>query len=172
MKAARDVIVLATGKEKLVSVVAAAGGGTVGVAGTVSVTLLDTHTYAYTGSGVTIEADDNVLVSAKDDTSIVLVTASLAGGFVGVGVAVGVLSASKDTQAYIGANSKVDALALSGGSTLADIYTGNYSGSGFASGVASAASPSRPRRARTSSASLPARAAASSGSRAASASRC
>ena len=133
VKAARDVIVIATGKEKLVSVVAAAGGGTVGVAGTVSVTLLDTHTHAYTGSGVTIEADDNVLISAKDDTSIVLVTASLAGGFVGVGVAVGVLSASKDTQAYIGANSKVDALALSGSSTLADIYTGNYTGSGFAS---------------------------------------
>ncbi len=131
VKAARDVVIAANSKEKLVSVVAAAGGGTVGVAGTVTVTVLDTHTYANTGMGVTIEADDNVLISARDDLEVVMVTASLAGGFVGVGVAVGVMSVTKDTQAYIGANSKVDAKALDAGSTVT-AYNGNYQGFGFA----------------------------------------
>src|SRR5206468_227996 len=82
-----------------------ASGGEVGVAGTIGVTILKTHTYACLGdwidtstqrgcfgprtNGVTIASGGNLLVSASDDTKVMLITASLAGGYVGVGVAVG-----------------------------------------------------------------------------------
>ena len=125
VKAEGNVEVRATGKDMVVSVVAGAGGGTVGIAGMVSVTLLETDTKAYTGTGVTIEAQDNVLFLARDDTKLILITASLAGGFVGVAVAVGVASVDKDTEAYIGGGaSKVDAKALNSGMSLGGIYNG------------------------------------------------
>jgi hypothetical protein len=103
-------------------VVAGASGGQVGVAGTFTVTLLKTHTFACVGAwtddghgcnnpavGVTIVAGNNVLISASDATRLMQITASLAGGYVGVGVAVGVAKVDKDTQSFIGQNSHVDA---------------------------------------------------------------
>ncbi len=86
-------------------------------------TIWNLHTFADTGTGVTLIANNNVLFSATDTTKPLLITASLAGGFVGVGVAVGVASITKDTEAFIGASSIVDALA--GGSGEACIYDGS-----------------------------------------------
>ena len=112
------------------------------MAGTFNVTILKTHTHACLGAwtaangcnnttvGVTIVAGGNVLVSATDRSRLLLITASLAGGYVGVGVAVGVAKVDKDTQAYIGANSRVDAM----GNTsegLEGVYDGGFTDDGF-----------------------------------------
>src|SRR5205085_11295852 len=106
-----------------------AGGGTVGVAGSVSVAVLNVHTYAATGDGATLSAGGDVLVAATDDTKLVLLQIAIAGGFVGVGAAVGVASVDKDVQAFLGANSTADAKGF--GSGLAGVKNGEYAGSGF-----------------------------------------
>ena len=95
-----------------------------------------------------------MLVSAQDDTKLVLVTASVAGGFVGVGVAVGVASVTKDTEAFIGAGStstrRRPARRLDG------VYDGNVTGAGdFETASFNGLAVQAP-RARTSSASRPA----------------
>ncbi|MGZ4129286.1 MAG: hypothetical protein ACXVPR_00475, partial [Actinomycetota bacterium] len=123
-----NVAVIATGQDSIIAVVAGAAGGEVGVAGTVGVTILHVHTFASTGTNVTIVAGNNVLVSAQDDTKLVLVTASVAGGYVGVGVAVGVASVTKDTEAFIGAGANVDAKAT--GAAIDGVYDGNVTGDG------------------------------------------
>ena len=109
INAAKDVSITSNGKDAAVTVVAGAGGGMVGVAGSVSVTILNTHTYASTSNHVTINAGGNVLVSATEPSKITLVVASIAGGFVGVGAAVGVLSGTKDTRAFLGDDNTVTA---------------------------------------------------------------
>src|SRR5204863_9018003 len=121
------VSVTANAKDTIISVVAGASGGQVGVAGTFTVTILNTHTFACLGawqddngatsndergctaatSGVTVDAGNNVLVAAADGTKLLQITASLAGGYVGVGVAVGVALMTKDTEAFIGAGSHI-----------------------------------------------------------------
>ena len=128
VSAGGNVSVIATGKESIIAVVAGVGGGEVGVAGTVDVTILHVHTFASTGTNVSILAGNNVLVSAQDDSKLILITASLAGGYVGIGVAVGVASVTKDTEAFIGAGSNVDAQA--GGAAIPGVYDGNFTGSG------------------------------------------
>jgi hypothetical protein len=50
VNAAKDVSVTANGKESIVSVVAGASGGQVGVAGTFTVTIVTTHTHACLGT--------------------------------------------------------------------------------------------------------------------------
>ena len=70
-----------------------------------------------------------MLVAATDDTKLVLLQIALAGGFVGVGAAVGIAPVDKDVQAFIGAGSTVDAKGF--GSGLAGIKNGQYAGSGF-----------------------------------------
>ncbi|HEY3484077.1 MAG TPA: hypothetical protein VGK49_01780, partial [Ilumatobacteraceae bacterium] len=98
--------------------------------------MLDTHTYANTGTGVTLDAGGNVLVTASDDTSIIVVGGALAGGFVGVGLSVGVTSGSKDTQAYLGTGNIVAARATKT-TALTDAIrkapTGNLTAAGFES---------------------------------------
>ena len=128
VNAGGNVSVIATGQDSIIAVVAGAAGGEVGVAGTVGVTILKVHTFASTGTNVTIVAGNNVLVSAADDTKLVLITASLAGGYVGIGVAVGVATVTKDTDAFIGTGSNVDAKAL--GAAIGGVYDGNFTGSG------------------------------------------
>src|SRR5437773_6340295 len=146
INAAKDVSITATAKDSVIAVVAGAAGGEVGVAGTVGVTIMKTHTYACLGDwidtstqrgcfgprtdGVTVVAGGNLLVSASDDTKVMLITASLAGGYVGVGVAVGVAIMDKDTRAFVGRNSSVDAKGETSDG-LAGIYDGSSSGSGF-----------------------------------------
>src|SRR5439155_1696822 len=116
-----------------------------------TVTLMDLHTHACLGdwvkptavdqedvthacyastNGVTINAGNNVLIAARDDSKMLQITASLAGGYVGVGVAVGVAVFNKDTQAYIGQNSTINAKAQAG-SALAGIYVGTVTSNGF-----------------------------------------
>ncbi|MGH3368747.1 MAG: beta strand repeat-containing protein, partial [Nocardioidaceae bacterium] len=132
--AAGDIAVRSSATADLVTVVAGVGGGYVGVAGTVAVTVLDAHTHASTGNRVVLRADGNVLLDARDKTGSVVMVASIAGGFVGVGATVGVAVIDRDTQARVGDNSKVDGRALSGKGFLAGVLDGTYTDSaGFGS---------------------------------------
>ena len=138
-----DIAVLANARSTVVSVVAGVGVGTVGVAGSVSVTVLHEHTFACTGgaliaddsgctgSGASLNADGNVLVGANDDTRLVLVTAAIACGYVGVGAAVGVAAMDKETRAFLGGGSVVNALGT--GNDLTGVSNGTVSSSGFGS---------------------------------------
>ena len=87
--------------------------------------------YECTGNGATINAGGDVLVSAQDDTRLVLITAALAVGYVGVGVAVGVATVDKETKAYLGSNSVVDAKGHGTGIGPNTIFAGSVSDSGF-----------------------------------------
>jgi len=110
---ARDNVSLTSESElDIISVAAGIGGGTVGVAGTVNVTVVNLTATATTGSGVTISADNNVRVAANSDTRFLQITAALAGGYVGVGASVAVTKANITTQATVGANNTIDAKAL------------------------------------------------------------
>ena len=141
VRALNNIEVTAQGKGTVVSVAAGAGGGTVGVAGTVGVTVLNVNTFACTGTpggtdafdctgnGATLRAGNNVVVSAQDDTKAVLLTIAMAGGLVGVGAAVGVAVMNKDVQAYLGGNGAVTALAT--GAAIGGVSDGTVSGSGF-----------------------------------------
>ena len=88
VKAAKDVAVVASGSEAMISVAVTLAGGAVGVAGAVGVFVMHVTTHADTGSFVTIRAGNNGLISASDDTKLIAVTGGAAGGFVGVGVGV------------------------------------------------------------------------------------
>ena len=130
VNAANDVVVSANGQDTIVSVAFSGAGGIVGVAGAVSVIVLNTHTYADTGTGVTITAGNNVFLSASDATKLIIVAGGVAGGFVGVGVGVGVTSVTKDTEVFVGAGSTIDAKATRPGG-LGGIYDGTITGAGF-----------------------------------------
>ncbi|MBI1398269.1 MAG: LEPR-XLL domain-containing protein, partial [Betaproteobacteria bacterium] len=107
--ARNDVTVKAIATEDMLVVGGGVAGGAVGVAGSVSVPSIDNDTSAYLGTGARVDAGGDVLVRAMDTTGIDLVTASLAGGFVGAGAAVGVLMVTKDTLAFVGNGATVDA---------------------------------------------------------------
>src|SRR5581483_5814621 len=138
VNAEKDISVTANGRDTVVGVTAGAGGGTVGVAGTVAVTVANVHTYACTGTptspaykcqtgGATLNADNNVLVSATDDSKFVLITVAIGAGYVGVGLAVGVAVLHKETAAFLGAGSVVNAKAL-GGAALTTVPDGTFNG--------------------------------------------
>ncbi|MGN6127418.1 MAG: beta strand repeat-containing protein, partial [Humibacter sp.] len=129
--AARDVGVVATGTDAVTSVSATGSVGFVGVSGAASVVVLTTHTYADTGLAVTIAAGNNVLIAAHDDTTVIAVGGGVAGGFVGVGIGVTVTSITKDTRAFIGAGSIVDAKATQPTTQLSGVYDGTFHGVGF-----------------------------------------
>ncbi|TAM91272.1 MAG: hypothetical protein EPN43_04655, partial [Jatrophihabitans sp.] len=101
--------------DSVISVNAAAAGGTVGVAGTVGVSVIHEYTHAYTGTSDTIRADNNLGVFATSTTKLILITASIAAGYVGVGVGVGVAVVNKETQSYLGSNDVIIVKALGGG---------------------------------------------------------
>src|SRR5690606_24467655 len=81
--------------------------------------------YRCLGNGATLRSEDNILVSATDDTVMTMLTIAIAGGFVGVGAAVGVATLDKDTEAYLGGSSVADA--AGGGSPLTGVYSGTDS---------------------------------------------
>ncbi|MEA2197047.1 MAG: mucin9, partial [Solirubrobacteraceae bacterium] len=132
---ARDTISVLANEESTVTTVAVGvGGGEVGIAGSVSVFVLNDHTWAYAGNSVTLAADGNVFVAAADKTKLISVAGSIAGGLVGAAVGVGVISVNKDTQAYIGNFGTIDGRAL--GSSLAGLVSDGSAG-GDCSGLGS-----------------------------------
>lgn len=121
VKAARDVEVLAHGQAQYLELGAGlAAAGTVAVAGSVGVISLNDTTYATivggTGATTRVDAGGNTRVVAGDDTETNMIAGAAAAGFgaAGFGVAVGVNSITKDSQATIGNGVTVNALGGAG----------------------------------------------------------
>ena len=83
-------------------VVSGTGAGAAGVAGSVSVAIVNNKNHAY-NRGSDIDSRGNLAVVANDDTNLSGVFAGVlaAGGAAGVGASVAVTSVSQDTQAHI-----------------------------------------------------------------------
>ncbi|MCK9258828.1 MAG: leukotoxin LktA family filamentous adhesin [Azoarcus sp.] len=112
VRARKDVSVIASGNEEILSIAAGLGvGGTVGVAGSTSVLSMTNVTSAATGTGSVVDADGNVRIAATDDTETDVVDGTLAVGLgaAGVGGAVGVTRIEKDTTAGVGVGATVNA---------------------------------------------------------------
>ena len=121
VKAARDVEVLAHGQAQYLELGAGlAAAGTVAVAGSVGVISLNDTTYATivggTGATTRVDAGGNARVVAGDDTETNMIAGAAAAGFgaAGFGMAVGVNTITKDTQATIGNEVTVNALGGAG----------------------------------------------------------
>lgn len=121
VKAARDVEVLAHGQAQYLEMGAGlAAAGTVAVAGSVGVISLNDTTYATivggTGATTRVDAGGNTRVVAGDDTETNMIAGAAAAGFgaAGFGVAVGVNTITKDTQATIGNGVTINALGGAG----------------------------------------------------------
>ena len=94
-----------------------AAGGDAAVAVSAGVDVVNATTKAYIGDKATVNANtsagnaaQSVLVGAGDDFYHLAVAGSVAGGFVGVGPAVGVNVITNTTEAYIGQDATVNAL--------------------------------------------------------------
>ena len=123
VSAADDVVVAAHAQESLTSVAVGAGlSGTVGVGGSVSVITQNDTTLAWIGSSnanvsspgtTTVNAGNNVLVNASDDTTIFTVEIGVGVGLaaVGVGASVPVVAITKDTEAFVSNGAQVTGLA-------------------------------------------------------------
>jgi hypothetical protein len=121
VKAARDVEVLAHGQAQYLELGAGlAAAGTVAVAGSVGVISLNDKTYATivggTGATTRVDSGGNTRVVAGDDTETNMIAGAAAAGFgaAGFGMAVGVNTITKDTQASIGNEVTVNALGNAG----------------------------------------------------------
>ena len=95
-----------------------AGGlaGTAAINGAVGVNVLDTKTHAYTGEAAELTATgtgdtDGITITASDETKLHGGNGGAAIGFVGggAGLALAVTNIQKDTEAYAGKASKLDA---------------------------------------------------------------
>ncbi len=130
---AHGVIVQAQSSEVVTHIaVAGAGGLYVGIAGAVSVTIIDSDTFAAIGAGAAINQGfanyqlhpaavglgQGVYVNAANDVRITSFAGSAAVGFVGIGGGIDFGSIKNDTTASIGAN--VDVLARNDVAVSAD----------------------------------------------------
>lgn len=88
----------------------AAGAGTAGASGVLSLILSESVVEAYAGDGATIRSGGNAMIVAAN-TFAALNVAGVAGigGTVGVGVSAGTNAVNNETRAWIGANATVDA---------------------------------------------------------------
>ena len=132
VRATNTIIVQSSQSDTVDSITIAGGGGTVGVGAAVNVLVIYTHVYASTGTGATIVAGNNAAILANDDTTILGVSGGVAGGFVGVGAAVSVLSLNKDTEAFVGSGTTFTGNA--GGGSISGISDGTETSSSFGFG--------------------------------------
>jgi hypothetical protein len=134
VRAANDVTVDARSSQDAILVDASLGAGFVGVGGSVGVLTLNDTVKARIGNAAVVSAGDTVAVRAHSQTDTTTVDGGVAGGFVGVGVAVGVLVVDKSTTAEIDDFAQVDA--LGNGSGVGDVLNGNFVGGDAAQGFA------------------------------------
>ena len=114
----RGVAVQASSSEDILNISAAGGGGQyAGVAGAVTVEVVNSDTTAYIGRQARVNQDDagaaasqSVNVSAVNDARILAIAGALGGGIAGVGGGVDVGVLRNDTSAYIGDGAVVSAL--------------------------------------------------------------
>ena len=120
--AAQSVLVAAGSDFAHVAFAGSVAGGEVGVAPAASVTVVKNSTEAYLGwdeanqvtANATANAKNDVTVEAHATEDVLLVGVGIAGGLVGLGAGVDVLSFNNHTQAAIGSNSAV----LAGGDVV------------------------------------------------------
>ncbi|HET6237314.1 MAG TPA: hypothetical protein VFE41_20495 [Acetobacteraceae bacterium] len=129
VKAAGGISVTATGAENILLIGVGIAAGFVGVGAVVDVLSISNQTTASIGSSASVHAGGNVLVSAVDNTNVLELSGALAGGFVGVGGAVGVMLITKVTDASIGANANVEG--LGNGAAASGILNGVVAGGAF-----------------------------------------
>ena len=126
LSAEGDIAIVADAQEDLLALSAGvAVAGTGAVAGSAAVVVIDNATRASLGEddpalladdgrGATASAGGNVRIAADDHTDLTLLVGNLGADFgsVGAGVSVAVVTITKDTRAYVGQHSSVDAAAL------------------------------------------------------------
>ncbi len=110
VSATAGISVTATGSENILLIGVGLAAGGVGIGAVVDVLSISNQTNASIGSSASVHAGGNVLVSAVDSSNVLELSGALAGGFVGVGGAVGVMLITKVTDATIGANANVEGL--------------------------------------------------------------
>lgn len=96
-----DVEIVAETHEKLLGMCFGVAGGFVGVGGSAQVIKLDTTTDASVDRYAEIRATGDFRIAAIDNTKVTEITGAMAGGFVGAGAAVGVLTLTKQTAAQV-----------------------------------------------------------------------
>jgi hypothetical protein len=89
------------------AIAGSAAGGYVGVAPAVGVNVISNDTQAFIDHGATVNAANDIVVAAGAKENVIMVGFGVAGGFVGVGGAVDVLSISNKTYASIGDSATV-----------------------------------------------------------------
>ncbi|MEO1004704.1 MAG: hypothetical protein AAFW67_02390, partial [Cyanobacteria bacterium J06638_38] len=149
LNAQKDLTVIADAKEDILSIAAGvAVSGTASISGSASVTDINNTTYAYIGDqdtgetdGVTVNVGGDINVSAQNDTETMMIAGSLGVGFgaAGIGGAVGVVTIKKDTQAFIGHNSIVNAQGniIVTADSVEDVFNlGASAAAGFYAGLA------------------------------------
>ena len=112
----------------------ALGGGfanKAGASGSASANTVYNNTKAYISGAADITADGSVVVSAADELDIVTVAGAISGASKGaIGAATVVVITDNDTHAYIGANTRVNAL---GNQDYVAIYNGDRDNDGYIS---------------------------------------
>ena len=110
-----DISVDAEAEADIIQVALSINGGLVGVTGAAGIVVAKNRTQALIGDDALIYARDSVRLEAKDDTEIDAVVVAGAGGAVGVSGAFGTYVFKSTTEAAIGDNVSVTALATGGG---------------------------------------------------------
>ncbi|WP_158589118.1 leukotoxin LktA family filamentous adhesin [Alginatibacterium sediminis] len=110
-----NIIVEALAQQEITSVAASLGlGGSAGIAGSASVYILDVLTSALIGNNSQLFSDGNILVNAQNDNELDLIAGNAGvGGSAGVGASAAVAIIDKTTQAIVGDNVQITALANS-----------------------------------------------------------
>ena len=125
-----DVQVLATAAEYVVSFTGGFGvAAGVSAVPTLAVISLRPTTLAYVDQNAVVNARDNVLVRARDDTHTDEVAGTLGAGFLAsVGATLGGTFVTKDTEAYVAAGATVNALGNGAG---INVFDGSVTGTSF-----------------------------------------
>ncbi len=123
VKAKDDVLVQAHGSEDVLLVGMGLAAGSVGVGGTVNVMDFKPTTTALIQPNAVVVADGDVLVEARDESDVDVVSGAAGIGLsAGIGAGVGVMMFTKVTEAKISSNAHVDA--FGDGTGIAGIYNG------------------------------------------------
>jgi len=123
-----DIRLHALGSQHVLLVGVGAAGGAFGLGGSVSVMTIEQQTSATVGNGARLTAVGDVVVWAKNDTDVDVISGALGVGFAGIGAAVGVVTIHKDTLALIASSAEVDA--YGSGSGVTQVLSGDKTSDG------------------------------------------
>lgn len=113
-----NIIISADSNERLINITAGVAAGEVGVGLNAAVNTVDITTRAKIGNDALVNANGTVAIASHDNLDIDKVTAGVAAGAVGVGMAAGVTVINQNTTAGIGSNTSVTGLGNGAGVTV------------------------------------------------------